>query len=129
LTEYLLDTNVLVGWLNGQPSAMELLQRLSQTEDLIGVNAISVSETFSGLRERDVPAAERLFAAFDFWIIEWFVARMAGELRYSYARRGRTLSVTDTLLAAHAISRDAILVTANVRDFPMPELKILRYDQ
>jgi predicted nucleic acid-binding protein len=128
LTEYLLDTNVLIGWLNGLQRPTELLRDLGRSDAALGVNAVSVAETYSGLRERDLQRAEGLFAAFDYWVIEWSVARHAGELRFAYARRGMTLSTTDTLLAAHAISRNATLITANVKDFPMPELKLLRYD-
>jgi predicted nucleic acid-binding protein len=121
-----LDANVLIGWLRGQRGPIEFLRDLGQTDAVIGVNAISTAETYSGLQETDTERAERLFAAFDFWVMEWNVAKLGGELRYEYQRRGRTLSVTDSLLAAHAMSRDATLVTDNIRDFPMPELRLLR---
>ena len=35
------------------------------------------------------------------------------------------LSTIDTLIAATAIAKDAILITANVKDFPMEEIEIL----
>lgn len=126
MKEYLLDANILIGWLNGQRPAIELLQSLATSAAVLAVNAISTAETYSGLRERDAARAEQLFKAFDFWVIEFYVAKLAGELRYKYARQGTTLAVTDTLLAAQAIARDATLITDNSRDFPMPELKLLR---
>ena len=44
--------------------------------------------------------------------------------RHIYARSGQPLSVPDTLMAALAVAKDAALITGNVRDFPMPELKL-----
>ena len=128
MTEYLLDANTLIWWLNGRPSLTELLEKLARNGDVLAVNAIVTAEIFSGLREKHVGRAEQLFRALDFWVIEFYVARLAGELRLKYQMQGRTLSTPDTLIAAHAISRDATLITDNVRDFPMPELKMLRYE-
>jgi predicted nucleic acid-binding protein len=69
-----------------------------------------------------------MFDTFEYWPIDQDVAKRAGSLRNEYRRTGRPRSVPDTLMAAHAMLREATLVTGNVRDFPMPELKILRLD-
>jgi predicted nucleic acid-binding protein len=129
LTEYLLDANVLIWWLRGRKSTIELLERLAQEGALLGVNAIVTAEVYSGLRENERDRAQHLFRPLDYWVIEFGTARLAGELRMQYKSSGHTLAATDTLIAAQAISRGATLVTNNVRDFPMPELKILRYDE
>lgn len=92
------------------------------------MNVIITAEVYSGLREQERERAQRLFRPLDYWVIEFGTARLAGELRMQYQQLGRTLAVTDALIAAQAIARDATLVTDNVRDFPMPELKILRHD-
>jgi predicted nucleic acid-binding protein len=123
---YLLDANVLIGWLKGRAPAPELLEELNSRGDILAVNAISLAEIFSGLREDDVEVAEAFMAPLQYWEMDAGVARLAGQLRYRYARLGRPLSVADCLLAAHAIIEDATLVTGNVRDFPMPELKLLK---
>jgi len=123
---YLLDANVVIGWLKGREPAPELLDQLNNRGDILAVNAISLAETFSGLREADVGSAEAFLGALEYWEMDAGVARLAGQLRYRYARLDRPLSVADCLLAAHAISEDATLVTGNVRDFPMPELKLLK---
>lgn len=128
MSEYLLDTNVLIAWLSGRTKSTALLERLAGENALLGVNAIVVGEIWSGLDARDVPRAESLLKNFDFWVIEYYIARMAGEFRYLYRRRGIQIGIADAILAAHAIARGATLVTGNTRDFPMAELKILRYD-
>jgi predicted nucleic acid-binding protein len=51
------------------------------------------------------------------------VGERAGWLINSWARQGRTLQVPDAIIAATALEHDLTLMTANRRDFPMPELK------
>jgi predicted nucleic acid-binding protein len=48
--------------------------------------------------------------------------RLAGSLNNKYARRGRTLTLADAIIAAIAIERRCTLMTDNRKDFPMPEL-------
>lgn len=123
---YLLDASVLISWLKGRPPAVSLLRRLAAEGETLVVNAVSVAEVYSGVAEGDRPATDELFAAFAYWPIEEATARLAGSYRYSFSRQGKPLSVTDVLMAAHAIHSDAFLVTGSIKDFPMPELKLLR---
>jgi hypothetical protein len=45
-------------------------------------------------------------------------------LRYEWARKGITLTLTDTMIAATALQYGLTLITDNKKDFPMPELTI-----
>ena len=123
---YLLDSTVLIDWLRGVPEAKSRLESLALEGERIAVNAISVSEVFSGLAEKHRPLIDELLGSYQYWTITEPVAKQAGSYRYQFARQGIQLSVTDTILAAHAVSRDATLITGNIRDFPMPELKLMR---
>ena len=127
LTRYLLDSNVVMYWLNGVAQARALLAELNRRRDLLAVNAVSVAETYSGVPPEDLGRVNSLLGAFRYWPIDWAVARLAGEYRHKYGHEGRKLPVPDVILGAHAISEDATLITNNERDFPMPELKILIY--
>lgn len=122
---YLLDANAIIDWLNGRQRVADLLASLAGEGDRLVVNAVALAEVFSGLSEDESVAAEPALGSLEFWDIDEAVARLAGSYRYEYARQGRKLPVADTLMAAHAVSRDATLVTRNIRDFPMPQLKIL----
>jgi tRNA(fMet)-specific endonuclease VapC len=125
LTRYLLDSNVVMYWLNGREPAPALLAELSSRGDHLAVNAVSVAETYSGIPPEDLEWVDFLLGAFEYWPLDRVVARLAGEYRYKYAQEHRKLPAADVLLGAHAISEDATLITNNERDFPMPELKIL----
>ena len=56
------------------------------------------------------------------------VTRAVAELARSFKRRdrGRTLALADCLIAATAALEGATLATGNVRDYPMPEITLLR---
>ena len=127
MTKYLLDSNVVMYWLNGLEPAPALLAELSSHGDVLAINAVSVAETYSGVPPSDLERVDSLLGAFEYWPIDWATARLAGEYRHKYAREGRKLPVPDVILGAHAISEAATLITNNERDFPMPELKILIY--
>ncbi len=53
------------------------------------------------------------------------VAFRAGKLLSTF-QRGHGLELGDALIAATAIEYDAILVTRNVKHYPMSEIKLLR---
>jgi hypothetical protein len=52
------------------------------------------------------------------------IAKQAGALRYEWARKGVTLTLTDTMIAATVLHYGLTLITDNRKDFPMPELKL-----
>jgi predicted nucleic acid-binding protein len=67
-----------------------------------------------------------LLSTLYYWPIEAPVARLAGQLRWAFARRGMQFDVQDMLIGAHVRYLDETLVTDNIRDFPIPGLKLLR---
>lgn len=119
-----MDSSALIDWLNGVLPVARLFQRLVKEGHTLAACSISVAEVYSGLAEDEWPIADPVIDAFEYWDIEPSTTKRAGLYRYLYARRGRPLSVPDTLMAALAVARDATLITSNVRDFPMPELRI-----
>jgi predicted nucleic acid-binding protein len=117
----LLDTTVLVQVLRGQQEAVARLRTLHAPPF---ISAISVEEIVRGMRSHEREATDALLN----WVIVSDVgepeARLAGAWRSAFAERGRTLSQADTLIAACAHHKGATLATANVKDFPMPELRV-----
>lgn len=124
MASYLLDSSALIDWLNGITPVAQLLERLAEEGHLLAVSPISVAEAYSGLAEHEWPLADHVLGPLEYWHIDPATAKRAGLYRYVYARRGQALSIPDTLMAALAVAKDATLITGNVRDFPMPELKL-----
>ncbi len=124
MAEYLLDTSALIDWLGGSEPAHSLLERLSAEGHDLAVCCVSIAELFSGLSDAERAAVEPVIGGLDYLDIDEGAARLAGSFRYTHARRGMQLSTPDALQAALAVRRGATLVTANVKDFPMPELRV-----
>ena len=52
------------------------------------------------------------------------IAAVGGLLKNEWAAKGRILSITDMPIAATAIMHKCVLVTDNVKDFPMSEVRL-----
>lgn len=125
MTQYLLDTDVLIDFSKGiEPVTSQLLAWIDGT-DVVAVCAISVAEFSSGLTPDQAARAQRFLALLSYWDIGREAAMRAGQDRYSLARRGLGITTTDALLAALARERRATLVTSNLKDFPMQGLALL----
>ena len=60
---------------------------------------------------------EQFLATVEVLPFDSVVGRRAAELRYALERRGEGIGPMDTLIAATALSRNATLVTRNLREF------------
>lgn len=125
MATYVLDTTVLIDFLGGRARAVSLVKELSQEQHDLCTCCICVAELYSGLSAGATRVADQLMSGLTYLDVTADEARLAGSIRYQYARRGIALSTTDTIVAAVAIANDATLVTANVRDFPTEELRLL----
>ena len=125
MARYLLDTTATVDYLRGRGDVIDLLSSLDRAGHRLCVCCITLAETYAGLRPQDNAKANALFGGLQYLYIGSQAARMAGQWRYDFARQGITLHLTDALIAAVAIEEEAILITANLKDFPMAGLQIL----
>ena len=122
----LLDTTVLIDLSKNTGDVLISLNSMVDTGRDLGVCAVSVAEFLAG-----VPAPQRMrwgrwLADFQYWDISREAAVLAGLFRYDLARQGRALHIPDALMAATAVVLDATLVTNNIKDYPMPSLRLLR---
>jgi len=121
---YLLDTNVIIDALNGKKDRNALLLGLAERGHLLACCAVNVAEVYAGLRPKEEQRTEALLRSLQFFPITFSIAELAGRLKQLHSRRGRTLTIPDTTIAAVAIHNDLILLTDNTRDFPMKELQL-----
>lgn len=124
MPSYLLDTSVLIDHLRGRQDVVERVAEIARDGHLLCCCAINVVEVFSGMREHERTATENLLAGLHYFDIDYEAARLAGELRAELRQRGEKGGLQDTLIGAVALANDATLVTNNVKDFPIPGLRI-----
>jgi hypothetical protein len=118
----LLDTSVLIDVLRLRHGRRELLAELAHVGHSLATTALNVAELYAGMRREEQARTENFLGALDCYDLTATAARLAGTLKNKYARRGRTLTLADTIVAAIAIEQRCTLMTDNRKDFPMPEL-------
>jgi tRNA(fMet)-specific endonuclease VapC len=109
--------------MNGRPPAVRvrLAQSLERGEH-VTVSSIAVFELWHGVAKsgRIAYNTERLLTFLGRLTTLSFDeedARVAGQVRANLGRIGRPIGSYDFLIAGHALHRDFLLVTANVREF------------
>jgi len=119
--KYLLDTNVFIDYLSGRfPAAVDRFER-SSPDDLC-FSSIVIAELRYGADRSAHPKTNhsRLDAilseirCLDF---DLPAATIYGRVRARLETAGEPIGPNDMLIAAHALSRELILVTGNVREF------------
>jgi len=119
----LLDTSVLIEVLRGREAARRL-DELRETQPPPLICAINVYEVWRGAGTPEEDSIRRLLSALRTVPLTAREGEMAGIWRRDFAARGVTLSQSDCLVAAAAVSAGASLATGNPKDFPMPGLKV-----
>ena len=124
MATYLLDTSVIIDALNGKRNRDRLCKDLLQQGHLLACCSINVTEVYAGLRQSEEEPTRELLESLQYFPIIWPVARLAGLLKRDYGRKGITLATTDVTIAATAIYHQLVLITDNLKHYPMKELRI-----
>lgn len=119
----LLDTPVLIDALRLRHGRRELLAQLVRARHTLVTSALNVAEVYAGMRPGEEVETEAFLGALDCYEITATVGRLAGKLKNQWAKKGRTLALADTIVAAVALGNDCAVMTDNGKDFPMPELR------
>jgi predicted nucleic acid-binding protein len=122
----LLDTNVLIDASKQREPARSWLEQALRQPNQIGVCAVTVAEFFAGILPAERLRWDTFVAELTYWVATREIAQQAGTFRYEYLRRGRTIQIPDALIAATAMAVEAVVVTNNAKDFPMPEIKTIQ---
>lgn len=123
---FLLDTTALIGFLRGDRKTVALLEILLNQAPLAAC-PVTVAEVFSGAREKEIVLTNQFLSSLNFYPVDYETACLAGRWRYSYAAKGVTLTLFDTLIAAVASQNNLALVTANSRHYPMAEVLVITH--
>jgi len=120
----LVDTSVLIDALRLRHGRRELLADLVRHGHTLALSALNVAEVFAGMRPEEETTTRRFLDALECYDVTRTSGEMAGRLKRDWARKGRTLTLADTLVAAVCLERGCALLTDNRKDFPMPELDL-----
>lgn len=115
----LLDTNIVVAYLNGQA---DVAQRMVAHLPEIALPSLVAAELYHGARasarvEENLTKLDRPCSILPIVNFDLAAARQFGTLKAELRKRGRPTGETDTWIAAMALVHSATLVTHNTRDF------------
>ena len=115
----LVDSSVLIDALRDRRGRREWLHSHAEQGHDLTCCAVNVAEVYAGMRPSEAEPTHRLIEAVRYVYINRRVARRAGELRSEWQRKGKTLSLPDTMIAALVLEFGLALATDNRKHFPM----------
>jgi len=124
MTRFLLDTTFIIDVLNNKRDRSAVMRDLIANQHELACCAVNVTEVYTGMRGPETGKTEALLRSLLYIPIGFEAARLAGELRQMWARKGKTFFVPDMIIAAVCMTEKLTLITDNRKDFAMPELSI-----
>lgn len=119
--KWMLDTNICIAIIRRRPEAA--LRRLrGKAIGQVGISSLTLAELHYGAARSREPAAARdalveFVLALEVAPFDDAAAAIYGEVRAQLESRGQPIGPIDTLIAAHALALDTVLVTNNLREF------------
>lgn len=127
--KYMLDTNICIALIRHK--SMKLLNKLINIPlGDVGLSSVSMAELVHGveksvMREKNLDALNQFLLPLEVADFDQQSALIYGKIRADLERIGQGIGPMDTLIAAHAMSLDAILVTNNTKEFRrVPNLSV-----
>lgn len=118
---YMLDTNIISYIIRDRDFALIDKFESICDEEVLAISSITVAELYYGVKKRKNKRLELAVREFLMPLVilpfDEKAANFYGEIRDYLESRGKIIGAYDLLIAAHAISVDAVLVTNNVREF------------
>jgi predicted nucleic acid-binding protein len=124
MATFLLDTSVIIDTINGKRNRHQLLRELLVQGHLLACCPINVTEVYAGMRAHEETRTLNLLQSLPYYPLTWPIARLAGELKREYGRKGITLATTDASIAAVALDQRLTLITDNLKHYPMKDLEL-----
>jgi tRNA(fMet)-specific endonuclease VapC len=126
--KFLLDTNICIYIIKQKP--LEVLHKFNtyQVGD-IGISSITVAELEFGVQKtqysaKNQQALAQFLLPLEIVNFDHAAATIYGDIRARLEKQGTPIGSLDTLIAAHALSLQVILITNNIREFSrVPNLK------
>ncbi len=127
MTQFLLDTSVIIDILNDKHGRAQLIRELLVKSNSFYCCSINIAEVYAGMRPKEKMHTEALLNSLQCHDITKDIAALAGTLKQEWSKRGLTLSISDTIIAGVAIVHNLVLMTDNIKHYPMPEVKKFKF--
>ena len=131
MIRYLIDTDTCIFAINRRPGYERVLARMDGL--LYGqvlISIMTLCELEAGIaksarQDHNRHRVEHFIARLEVAPLDEPVAKRYGDVRAFLERRGKQIGPMDTLIAAHALSLGAVLVSNNTKEFSrVPSLRL-----
>ncbi|OPX35891.1 MAG: VapC toxin family PIN domain ribonuclease [Desulfobacteraceae bacterium 4484_190.1] len=119
--KYLIDTNICIYIMNKRPTG--IIHKFKQFDvGEIGVSTITVSELQYGVsksknRRLNKQRIEEFLFPLEILPYDEIASTIYGDIRVQSEKRGEPIGPLDLLIAAHALSRNLVLISNNEKEF------------
>ena len=103
----------------------DFLLRLLQQGHYLATSCVNIAEIERGIRPQEEKATAHLFGRLRFLETNREAARRAGRYQADLQKRGHTIHMADALIAGTARAHGAIVLTDNVKHFPMRDIRVI----
>ena len=121
MIKYLIDTNICIYIMNKRPTG--IIHKFKQFDvGEIGVSTITVSELQYGVsksknRRLNKQRIEEFLFPLEILPYDEIASTIYGDIRVQSEKRGEPIGPLDLLIAAHALSRNLVLISNNEKEF------------
>ena len=126
MADYLLDSDILIWCLRNNEKVVQLVKILAE-ESIPYCSTLSIVEIQAGARQGEEEETDLFLNSIRVIDLNREIANLAGKYIKEYKRKGITLDFIDSVISATCIVKNLILVTYNVKHYPMKEIKIYNF--
>jgi len=124
----MLDTNICIYVINSRPAIVLERFRLERLGDIV-ISSVTAAELAFGVVKsgsvRNRQALEMFLSTLEILPFDESAIWHYPDIRADLERRGQPIGTLDTMIAAHALTTNTILVTNNTREFErIPRLRV-----
>ncbi len=128
MSNYLLDSNIIIDFLLKRPKSIKILEDLS-INSVPSTSPLCIAEVQLGVKKGEINKTNQFLDSLIIYDLTKEIANLSGKLIREYKEKGRTLNLVDTLIASTCIINDLTLVTYNIKNYFIKDLKLFDTDQ
>lgn len=122
---FLPDTDVIINYLKGLEPAKSFLKKMIISDDLY-ISPISIAEYQAKSSQEEKSLLEEFLTLGKTVSIDSEVGFIAGDYRKQFSKKTKKVYLMDCFIAATCKAHKLTLITNNLKDYPMGDIKILQ---
>jgi len=124
MSEFLLDSNIIIDFLIGRQSTISLLNNLKLMDPEPSTSSPCIAEVQLGVKDNEIEKTNLFLNSLKVYDLTRGIADLAGKHIRELRKKGITLNFIDALVASTCMVNNLTLVTYNINHYNLSDLKI-----